>query len=102
MKRICVQSEKALGRMCEQLEHHEEIGFDYETRAGTDTPGNWWTKKPPLAGVGFACHDGNGYTGWYVPTGHDIGLADRVNLDPDLVMAKVKPLLENQKIRKVA
>ena len=96
MKRICVQSESALNRMCEQVAKHEEISIDYETRPG------WWATKPPLAGIGMAVHEGNGYTAWYVPTGHDIGLIDRQNMPEGLVLSKVKPLLENQKIRKVA
>jgi DNA polymerase I len=96
VKRVCIQSEDALSRMCEQVSKHKEIGLDYETRPG------WWVNKPPLAGVGMAVHEDNGYTGWYVPVGHDIGLLDKHNLPVGLVLSKIKPILENQKIRKVA
>jgi DNA polymerase-1 len=96
MKRICVQSESGLNRMCERLEKHKEIGLDYETRPG------WWVTRPDLAGVGVAVHEDSEYVGWYCPTGHDIGLLDKQNLPEELVLSKLKPILENQKILKVA
>jgi DNA polymerase-1 len=82
--------------MVEQLSKHEEIGLDYETRPGR------WVYKPRMAGMGVAVHEENGYTGWYCPTGHDIGLLDRQNLSEELVWSKLKPILEDKKIRKVA
>jgi DNA polymerase I-like protein with 3'-5' exonuclease and polymerase domains len=96
MRRICVQSEEGLNRMVEQLSKHEEIGLDFETRPG------WWVYRPRIAGIGVAVHEDNGYTGWYCPTGHDIGLLDKVNLPEELVWSKLQPILENPKIRKVA
>lgn len=99
MRRIIVQTEDGLRQMCNHLAARKEFSFDYEFKPMS------WHRKPPLISCNFACHDSDGYTGYYVPLAHNRSdlFEEYRNYDggQEGFLKTVKPLIENPRLRKV-
>ncbi len=85
-----VTDEAALDAMLVKLRAAELICFDTETDALDSA-------RAGLVGISFAIAPGHG---WYIPLTHDY-LGVPAQLPRDLVIAKVKPILEDAKIPKL-
>ncbi|GAC1470514.1 MAG: DNA polymerase I [Chloroflexota bacterium] len=83
-----VDDHEALSALVEQLREAGTIAVDTETTS-TDP------LQAALVGLSFACRPGEA---WYVPVGH----AEGRQLPLDTVLVSLRPLLENESIRKVA
>ena len=78
---VVVDTEAALEEMVAELESSEFVAFDTETTSQT-------AMLAELVGLSFSNEDGKG---WYVPVGHEEGR----QLDRDLVLERLRPLLES-------
>lgn len=87
MERHIVLTKDELKYMEDDLHKSSELSFDTET-TGLD----YFTSK--LVGLSMA----NGKKGWYIPVGHTTGK----QLPIHTVLDTVKPILENEKIPKIA
>ena len=88
---ICVTDEAELDRMIASLEQAAVICFDTETDALD-------ANQAGLVGLAFAVEYGSG---WYVPLAHNyLGAPDQLSMDT--VIARVKPLLEDETRPKLA
>ncbi len=83
-----VATPEELDRLVEELAHQSRISVDTET---TSTNPRW----AQIVGYSFSCEPGVAY---YIPVRSP---ADEPRLDEDLVRDKLKPILEDEAIRKV-
>lgn len=84
-----IQSEQALDKWIEKLSQADIFAFDTETTSLN-------TQQAKLVGMSFCIKAG---TATYLPLAHTVGQLEQI--DFDIALAKVKPLLENADIKKV-
>ncbi len=89
-KAIAVMDEAALGQMIVALENAKLLCFDTETDSVD-------SNSASLVGLAFAVEAGSG---WYVPVGHRY-LGAPTQLDRAMVLARLKPILENPALPKL-
>ncbi|MDQ6964513.1 MAG: DNA polymerase I, partial [Mariprofundales bacterium] len=87
-----VNSTTALDALCQRLRSAEMISIDSETDSLS-------CRSAELVGVSFAVEAGSG---WYIPLAHrdKQGTLHADQLDPSLVVAALKPILEDSSIAK--
>ncbi|MCV2503804.1 MAG: DNA polymerase I, partial [Neisseriaceae bacterium] len=85
-----IQSEEDLNTFIVRLEKTERVGFDTETTSLDEM-------QAKLIGMSFSFQAGEGF---YIPLAHD-WLSSKSSLDMDKLLARLKPYLENSKIKKI-
>lgn len=86
----CVLNESELDAMIEQLQHAGRFALDTETTSLVAV-------QADLVGLSFSIAGGHG---WYVPVGHRY-LGAPEQLSRELVLERLRPLLENPELEKV-
>jgi DNA polymerase I len=86
----CVLQKEALKDLCKKLEAQECFAFDTETDSLDTVSAN-------LVGMAFSFKEGEAY---YVPVGHKAE-PDGGQLELEMVLKSLKPILQNEKIGKV-
>ena len=90
---ILVQSEEDLDKLVAQLEKAEQYAIDLET-TGLNT------LNCEIVGWAFALHshnaEDNEIYSYYIPVRHSLLVDSNNQLNPDLVRAKLQPILENE------
>ncbi|HOA23135.1 MAG TPA: DNA polymerase I [Aggregatilineales bacterium] len=87
-----IRDEAALDSLIARLEQAEAIAFDTETTA-TDQ------MSATLVGISLAIEPGVGY---YIPVGHRLSEDEGQQLPLDLVIERLRPVMTNPNIRKIA
>ncbi len=85
-----VTKEKALDEVVDLIKESGELSLDLETTS--HLPMN-----AEIVGIALTPKE---ETGFYIPVGH-VGNPDQVQLDKDLVLERIKPLLEKEEIKKI-
>jgi DNA polymerase-1 len=86
-KYAAISTPEAMGELVQELSKQPAFAFDTETTSVDTT-------EAELVGLSFCWREGEA---WYVPVGH----RDGEQLNRDAVLAALKPVLEDAKIRKV-
>ena len=84
---VAVTTAQVLNEMCAEIEKAGECAVDTETNA-------YAPMEATLVGVSLCCKQGKAY---YIPVAHETGEAQ---LPREQIFEKLKPLLENKKIKK--
>lgn len=92
-KYVLINTQEVFAKFLDELKKQKEFAFDTETSA-------LGAIESDLCGISFSWKSGTGY---YVPVGHIVGANGRspVQLDKKFVLEKLKPVLEDPKIRKI-
>ncbi len=85
-----IQDEAGLDKLLKDLEASEEFSFDTETTSLDPL-------RAELVGISFALRPGEAF---YLPLGHRAP-ASQPQLDRDLVLKRLKPVLENRAVAKI-
>ena len=87
---IAVTDEKTFQSVLAQIEKSPEFGFDLETTSLNP-------RQAQIVGVALAFDSARGY---YIPVGHT-GAGSEGQLSREMVLAKLRPYLENPKFKKI-